>query len=99
MAGFFVTALLKVNDGVDVDYAKKEIAALCEETRKEEGCYRFDVLFDQKDPTRFFLWEEFENKAALDLHFELPHTKEYLSKNITQIEQVFYCSEISFNRG
>ena len=42
-------------------------------TRKEPGNFRFDFLQSKKDPTRFLLYEVFENEEAIAAHKETAH--------------------------
>lgn len=34
----------------------------------EDGCHRFDVCYDQKNPNTIFLYEVYESRSAFDLH-------------------------------
>ncbi|WP_040977290.1 (4S)-4-hydroxy-5-phosphonooxypentane-2,3-dione isomerase [Necropsobacter massiliensis] len=42
-------------------------------TRQEPGNVRFDVLRDPQVRTRFYAYEVYINKAALEVHRETPH--------------------------
>ena len=42
-------------------------------TRKEEGNLRFDVLQQQDDPARFFLYEVYTSEEAVKSHKETAH--------------------------
>lgn len=39
----------------------------------EPGCSRFDVVQDQADPTKFWLYEVYDDQAAFDHHLTTPH--------------------------
>lgn len=39
-----------------------------EETRKEPGCVRFDVLRSQESPNEFFFYELYNGPSAIDYH-------------------------------
>jgi len=76
-AGMFVNA-------VDLDIVPAErdnfIAAIKENgaaTAKEPGCRRFDILNLASDPNHFFLYEVYDNEAALRAHRETEHFKKY----------------------
>lgn len=45
----------------------------CENSRKEEGNIRFDLLQSKDDPTKFTLYEHFRDKAAVDFHKTTEH--------------------------
>ncbi len=44
-------------------------------SRKEAGCLRFDLLRDNEKPNRFFFYEIYDDKAAVDVHKATPHFK------------------------
>ena len=46
-----------------------------EESRKEEGCTRFDVLQDREKPNVFHFYEVYVSAEAAALHKTLPHYK------------------------
>jgi autoinducer 2-degrading protein len=39
----------------------------------EPGCLRFDVLQDNADPNRIFLYEVYRDEQALEAHRQAPH--------------------------
>jgi (4S)-4-hydroxy-5-phosphonooxypentane-2,3-dione isomerase len=39
----------------------------------EPGCQQFDVCRDPADPTLFFLYELYDDAAAIDAHLRAPH--------------------------
>ncbi len=39
----------------------------------EPGCLRFDVIQDQEDPNRIFLYEVYRDDAAIEAHRAAPH--------------------------
>jgi autoinducer 2-degrading protein len=45
------------------------------ESVKESGNLRFDVLQDASDPTKFTLYEAYESEAASMAHKDTPHYK------------------------
>ncbi len=76
-AGMFVNA-------VDLDIVPAErdafLAAIKENgaaTVKEPGCKRFDIVNLNSDPNHFFLYEVYDNEAALKSHRETDHFKKY----------------------
>ncbi len=46
-------------------------------TTNEEGNFQFSAIRDQADPDRFFLFEVYENEAALEAHRGMPHFLKY----------------------
>ena len=76
-AGNFVNA-------VDLDIVPAEranyLAAILENgaaAAKEPGCRRFDIVNLASDPNHFFLYEIYDNEAALKSHRETAHFKKY----------------------
>lgn len=51
----------------------KMIETNAQESRKEPGCLRFDVLRSQDNPNSFIFYEMYENPAAVDYHKQQPH--------------------------
>lgn len=47
---------------------------------KEPGVTRFDVLQQTDDPSRFILYEAYRDQAAVAAHKETPHYKAWLAK-------------------
>ena len=45
------------------------------ESRKEEGCLRFDLVKDQQNPNKFMCYEVWATENALKAHMEMPHVK------------------------
>jgi quinol monooxygenase YgiN len=39
----------------------------------EPGCLRFDVVQEDEDPTKFWLYEVYQDRAAFDHHLTTPH--------------------------
>lgn len=42
---------------------------------KEPGCRRFDISFDPDDETRTFIYEQYDDRAAFDVHTASEHFK------------------------
>jgi len=42
-------------------------------TRDEPGCLRFDVIQDEADPNRIYLYEVYRDEAAFEEHLKAPH--------------------------
>ncbi|HEX9872154.1 MAG TPA: putative quinol monooxygenase [Candidatus Tectomicrobia bacterium] len=43
----------------------------------EPGCLRFDVLQDNADPNRIFLYEVYKDEQALEAHRQTPHFQKW----------------------
>ena len=46
-------------------------------TRAEPGCRMYQVHRSTSDPRRFFLYEQYDDQAALDAHRAAPHFEQY----------------------
>jgi quinol monooxygenase YgiN len=72
-----VIARIKAKPGME-KRIQQDILGLLAPTRSEKGCITFDLFIDIKDPTVFMLYENWENQAAIDAHFEQPYVKKVL---------------------
>ncbi len=69
-----IANLVYVHVKEDCIEAFKEITAYNHEnTRKEPGNVRFDILWAKEDPTRFVMYEVFEDEAAVAHHKTTEH--------------------------
>jgi quinol monooxygenase YgiN len=55
----------------------KELVA---ETRKEEGCKKYDVMTVDGNPNEFYLVEEWRSSEDLVLHTTTPHFTKWIPK-------------------
>ena len=56
------------------------MVSLAETVRTEDGCFTYTLYTDPADPARLFLYEEWENRAALDAHMGQPHMAAHREK-------------------
>ncbi|MEW6145655.1 MAG: putative quinol monooxygenase [Thermodesulfobacteriota bacterium] len=49
-------------------------------SRSEDGCILYEFLQDPFDPDSFTFYEKWRSRRDLDLHFEMPHFKEFEKK-------------------
>ena len=52
---------------------REVVLRLAQESRKEDGCIRYDVLQNTADPHVFVLFEKWASNAHLDAHNLTPH--------------------------
>ena len=66
---------------------------------KEPGCRQFDVLVDESNPHHVFLYEVYDNAAALEAHRATPHFKRYAATTAPMIARrvARHMSPIGFN--
>jgi quinol monooxygenase YgiN len=60
---------------------------LTELSRKEPGCLMYQVHRSQKDRGRFFIYEQYRDEAALDLHRNSPHFLEHARNQLPKIAE------------
>ncbi len=60
-----------------IDEVERTLKALRDSSRAEEGCITFDVSRSLEDPNAFVLYEEWNDQAALDVHYETEGFKKY----------------------
>lgn len=61
----------------NVDQALMLFEKLTVGSRAEPGCLMYRVHQSISEPTTFFLYEQWHDRAALDHHYEQPHFKEF----------------------
>ena len=59
------------------DEAVALFGKLTEATRAEPGCRMYLAHRSTADPRRFFLYEQYDDQAALDAHRAAPHFEQY----------------------
>jgi quinol monooxygenase YgiN len=85
MSKLWISAGLKVTSAKPVEEIKQALIELQAQTVQEPGCLFFDVLQHRDHPQLFTLWEEWINEDALKNHFEMAHTKAYLTQSLTEV--------------
>ena len=55
------------------------------ESRKEPGCRMFVAHQHLSDPTRFFIYEQYDDQAALDAHRATPHFQRYVRTELPKL--------------
>lgn len=55
--------------------------------RDEPGCHVFDVIEDQESPGTFYLYEIYDDPAALEAHKQTPHYAHCRSRINPMIER------------
>ena len=58
---------------------------LQELSREEPGCQMYVVHRHRTEPRRFFLYEQYKDDAALEVHKSAPHFLEYAKKVLPRI--------------
>jgi len=77
-----VTWMAKVGHEADVTTL---FGKLTEESRKEPGCAMYQVHRHKTEPRRFFIYEQYNDAAALEAHRTAPHFLQYARKDLPKI--------------
>jgi quinol monooxygenase YgiN len=93
--GYYITAEIKVKDSAKIEFVKKELQILQRLTLEEVGCNFFSIQQDNSVPTRFIMWERFDDEDSFKDHFKYEHTKRYASLDLTEIIQYFQTNIIN----
>jgi quinol monooxygenase YgiN len=65
---------------------KTVLTALIAPTRRELGCYQYDLLTNQHEPREFCFVERWESEKSLDQHGETAHLKTAIADVETLVE-------------
>ena len=93
-------------NAVDIDVVPGQVdnylAALKENAAAsvhEPGCHDFFITVSQKDPNHVFIFEVYDNAAALDAHRQTDHFKKYaaLTKDMIAKRDAHALSLVSLN--
>jgi quinol monooxygenase YgiN len=77
-----VTWVAKVGQEAEV---AEVLAKLTAEARKEPGCAMFQVHRHHTEPRRFFIYEQYKDDAALEVHRNTQHFLQYARKDLPKI--------------
>lgn len=67
--------------------AEGYLRELIVQTRKEPGCRTYEVSRSKEDARAFFLYERYDDEAALDAHRASPHFLRYGKNGIQTIAE------------
>ncbi|UTZ37671.1 antibiotic biosynthesis monooxygenase [Vibrio campbellii] len=85
----FVTAELKMNADKPRQQVVEAIEQFCLDMQNEAGCLQANATYDPKDPQRVIFWERYENRAAIEAHFAMPHTQAFIAAEVAELVQAF----------
>jgi quinol monooxygenase YgiN len=89
MPNFYSTAILKINEGADIQEALTTIKQLGTATRQEAGNITFTVLQQKENPQKIIVWECFVDKDAFELHLASAHLKTFIEKGLFGMEAAY----------
>ncbi|MBV8475926.1 MAG: antibiotic biosynthesis monooxygenase [Acidobacteria bacterium] len=74
----------RAKTGCEAEVARL-FSKLTEASRKEPGCQMYLVHRHRTEPHRFFIYEQYNDDAALEAHRGAPHFLQYAKKELTKI--------------
>ena len=77
-----VTWMSKAGQEAEVAQLFSKLTA---EARKEPGCAMFQVHRHKTEPRRFFIYEQYNDDAALEAHRVTPHFLQYVRKDLPKV--------------
>lgn len=76
---FLVIVFLSVSLGA-LDSFLVATLEMAHASLREEGCRRFEVIRQEKNPTQFLLYAAYNDRAALEAHRSTDHLLEWQAK-------------------
>jgi quinol monooxygenase YgiN len=92
MSDYFVIASLYAKAGAENDL-RRDLVAVVEPSRKDEGNRRYELFADQNDPRRFVFVEHWAEKEAQQKHHtQSEHIRKFQEHGSTNVErmEIFY---------
>jgi quinol monooxygenase YgiN len=92
MSDFFVVVALYAKDGAEKDL-RRDLIAVVEPSRRDEGNLRYELFADQNDPRRFVFVEHWTDQAAQHKHHtESEHIRRFQEQGAASVEkmEIFY---------
>ena len=73
-------------DAKDMDFAIELLTEMQNQTyENEEGCLTYDILLSTENPNTIFIYECYENNAAVELHNNAPYFKDIVVKKLVPL--------------
>ncbi len=88
MTQLWISAGLIADEEKSLNDVKQALSDLRTSTLEEQGCIQFEIMQNKTSPNCFTLWEGWINEAALEAHFQTPHTQAYLTKELTTVKYI-----------
>ena len=77
---YLVTVELEIDPDRTGEF-RRMVLKHAENSLGEAGCLRFEVTVSEEDPARFFIYEAYEDSAALEIHRKQPYLAEFREKS------------------
>ena len=91
-----IIAHIEAKEG-KLERVKKEVLALVEPTKKEEGCLRYELNQDRENSNLFVFVEEWESHELWQKHMESTHLQSFIKVTDGALEklEVYQLSQIA----
>lgn len=87
MSNLFIAVGLKAKAG-SADELRRDLSALVEPSRNEDGNIRFDLFEDQDEPGRFVVVEEWSSLETRTRHHEHgAHIQHFHANGVSNVEE------------
>ena len=94
MSELFIVVGLKAKAGKE-DELRRDLSALVEPSRQEDGNFRYDLFEDQDQPGRFVFVEEWASTEARDKHHEHgPHILRFHENGVSNVEKTEFAHRL-----
>jgi quinol monooxygenase YgiN len=90
--GFYVVVALYAKEGLE-EALRRDLVAVVEPSRRDEGNLRYEVFADRSDPRRFVFVEHWADQAAQQKHHtQAEHIRRFQEQGSAKVEriEVFY---------
>ncbi len=77
---YAIVAEFKIKPEQVKTFARLVLAQGKESVKIEKECHQFDVCQAEDDPSRFLLYELYDDRAAFDRHRQMAHTTRFLAE-------------------
>ena len=102
---FFFATLVAMSEQIDViahihakpgqeDVVRAVLESYVGPTRQEDGCLRYDLFVDVKDPTKFTFVEEWTSMAALEKHGQSAHIAAGRSRMVDLVAEAAWVQKL-----
>jgi quinol monooxygenase YgiN len=70
---YVIVATLQIKAEHKKEFIEEMLGDARGSVKNEPGCLRFDVIQDEENPNRIYLYEVYKDKAAFEAHRTMPH--------------------------
>lgn len=74
---YVILAPIQIKPGYAEQFIEAVLLDAQGSVNNEPGCLRFDVIRDEEDPNRIYLYEVYKDKDAFEYHKTTPHINKW----------------------